>query len=128
MSSTGTGQKRVQAKASSIPIEKVEVCAYTVPTDSPESDGTLEWDKTTIVIVETEAAGTRGLGYTYADTSTAKLVHDLLGTIVKGADAMDIPGAWLRMVRAIDRKSTRLNSSHVEISYAVFCLKKKKKK
>src|SRR5438874_7783258 len=27
----------------------------------------------------------------------------------------------------IDRKSTRLNSSHVEISYAVFCLKKKKK-
>src|SRR5690349_24191156 len=28
---------------------------------------------------------------------------------------------------AIDRKSTRLNSSHVEISYAVFCLKKKKK-
>src|SRR5690349_24246201 len=30
--------------------------------------------------------------------------------------------------RSIDRKSTRLNSSHVEISYAVFCLKKKKKK
>src|SRR5204863_4188719 len=30
---------------------------------------------------------------------------------------------WLQ-----DRKSTRLNSSHVEISYAVFCLKKKKKK
>src|SRR5438874_10607367 len=27
-----------------------------------------------------------------------------------------------------DRKSTRLNSSHVEISYAVFCLKKKKRK
>src|SRR5690349_24171662 len=30
--------------------------------------------------------------------------------------------------RISDRKSTRLNSSHVEISYAVFCLKKKKKK
>src|SRR5438067_4355884 len=30
--------------------------------------------------------------------------------------------------RAEDRKSTRLNSSHVSISYAVFCLKKKKKK
>src|SRR5690349_23393878 len=30
-------------------------------------------------------------------------------------------------VRLVDRKSTRLNSSHVEISYAVFCLKKKKK-
>src|SRR5438874_13563417 len=31
-----------------------------------------------------------------------------------------------RRPRAQDRKSTRLNSSHVEISYAVFCLKKKK--
>src|SRR5690606_41130938 len=30
--------------------------------------------------------------------------------------------------KTIDRKSTRLNSSHVKISYAVFCLKKKKKK
>src|SRR5438874_8268954 len=34
--------------------------------------------------------------------------------------------ARLRKVAGIDRKSTRLNSSHVEISYAVFCLKKKK--
>src|SRR5690349_23254458 len=33
-----------------------------------------------------------------------------------------------RVRGAGDRKSTRLNSSHVEISYAVFCLKKKKKK
>src|SRR5438067_5674636 len=42
-------------------------------------------------------------------------------------------GGRLRAVRrrrqtARDRKSTRLNSSHVSISYAVFCLKKKKKK
>src|SRR6266853_5390735 len=36
-------------------------------------------------------------------------------------------GARLRD-RAADRKSTRLNSSHSQISYAVFCLKKKKKK
>src|SRR5690349_24052857 len=34
---------------------------------------------------------------------------------------------YLEHVVAQDRKSTRLNSSHVEISYAVFCLKKKKK-
>src|SRR5688572_31650933 len=32
-----------------------------------------------------------------------------------------------RVLRAADRKSTRLNSSHSQISYAVFCLKKKKK-
>src|SRR6266496_5845919 len=38
------------------------------------------------------------------------------------------PGALSGRSRWRDRKSTRLNSSHVEISYAVFCLKKKKKK
>src|SRR5690554_653420 len=37
------------------------------------------------------------------------------------------PDVRLLIVRATDRKSTRLNSSHVRISYAVFCLKKKKK-
>src|SRR3712207_8640873 len=37
------------------------------------------------------------------------------------------PGAdWQRHVPGQDRKSTRLNSSHANISYAVFCLKKKK--
>src|SRR5690554_7576269 len=35
---------------------------------------------------------------------------------------------WQYVSLSIDRKSTRLNSSHVRISYAVFCLKKKKKK
>src|SRR2546426_4170892 len=35
--------------------------------------------------------------------------------------------AWERLLERLDRKSTRLNSSHLVISYAVFCLKKKKK-
>src|SRR5947207_6836759 len=34
----------------------------------------------------------------------------------------------IKSMKALDRKSTRLNSSHTVISYAVFCLKKKKKK
>src|SRR5690349_23442580 len=38
------------------------------------------------------------------------------------------PYALVQKHEEKDRKSTRLNSSHVEISYAVFCLKKKKKK
>src|SRR5438874_7871550 len=50
-----------------------------------------------------------------------------------GTDARERRGALLVALAAAaveegreDRKSTRLNSSHVEISYAVFCLKKKK--
>src|SRR5258707_8075432 len=41
-------------------------------------------------------------------------------------DDKDLGKLDLRAVRASDRKSTRLNSSHANISYAVFCLKKKK--
>src|SRR2546427_2422038 len=40
----------------------------------------------------------------------------------------ELIASWLRLTKSIDRKSTRLNSSHSQISYAVFCLKKKKKK
>src|SRR3712207_7131962 len=52
-----------------------------------------------------------------------------LGMPPFGVDA----GAWMILVGhviygLVDRKSTRLNSSHANISYAVFCLKKKKKK
>src|SRR5205085_9977848 len=36
--------------------------------------------------------------------------------------------SWRHQLNSLDRKSTRLNSSHSQISYAVFCLKKKKKK
>src|SRR5690606_40735811 len=45
-------------------------------------------------------------------------------------DSRDMDAITLRVPLescAVDRKSTRLNSSHVKISYAVFCLKKKKK-
>src|SRR5690349_22057382 len=55
-------------------------------------------------------------------------VGNWLGAEIDGV-AVETLGAWARAsVTFTDRKSTRLNSSHVEISYAVFCLKKKKKK
>src|SRR2546430_4099964 len=43
---------------------------------------------------------------------------------------LEVPSLWsfrFPLAYVIDRKSTRLNSSHSQISYAVFCLKKKKK-
>src|SRR5205807_10464996 len=41
--------------------------------------------------------------------------------------ANDYVSIWVNGAAVVDRKSTRLNSSHLVISYAVFCLKKKKK-
>src|SRR5690349_21928921 len=53
--------------------------------------------------------------------------HQLLGRLTRDAGA-DTRARAVQPVLRADRKSTRLNSSHVEISYAVFCLKKKTKK
>src|SRR5437870_8342834 len=52
----------------------------------------------------------------------------ITGTVENIEHLRGRPGfAFVRHEREADRKSTRLNSSHVAISYAVFCLKKKKK-
>ena len=59
-------------------IEKVHVSAFTVPTRSPESDGTLKWDATTLVLVRIQAGGKTGIGYSYADVATAQLIEKTL--------------------------------------------------
>jgi L-alanine-DL-glutamate epimerase-like enolase superfamily enzyme len=82
-------------------IDTVRVSTYTVPTDAPESDGTLEWEKTTLVVVELTAAGVTGLGYTYADRATAALARDTLAPELKGEDAFAIPAANRRMLARI---------------------------
>lgn len=82
-------------------IEKVVVAAYTVPTDLPESDGTLEWIATTMVVVNVFAGGKCGLGYSYADTATAELIRDTLVPLLVGRDATAIAHRWSDMVRAI---------------------------
>src|SRR5690606_42037498 len=51
----------------------------------------------------------------------------LVGAVIEIARQVDVPTPNIDALFG-DRKSTRLNSSHVKISYAVFCLKKKKKK
>jgi L-alanine-DL-glutamate epimerase-like enolase superfamily enzyme len=96
MSSTLLATPRVEAA-----IERLEVGAFTVPTDAPEADGTLSWDSTTIVVVHAAAGGERGLGYTYADVSTARLVESKLAAIVQGRDAMAPQASWTAMVGAI---------------------------
>jgi len=84
-----------------IAIERLDVSAYTIPTDAPESDGTYAWDKTTMVLVEASAGGRIGIGYTYADTATATLIKNMLTEVVRGRNAMNVPGCWLAMVESI---------------------------
>src|SRR3712207_9005414 len=57
-----------------------------------------------------------------------KRVIQMLQNQTLRADAYDEYGRERLLKKGTDRKSTRLNSSHANISYAVFCLKKKKNK
>ncbi|NTU78018.1 MAG: mandelate racemase [Chloroflexales bacterium] len=85
----------------SVPIERVAVSAYTIPTDAPESDGTFTWDETTIVVIEVHAADLAGLGYSYTTPAAARLIADSLAGVVRGHDAMAVPEAWAAMVHAV---------------------------
>lgn len=85
---------------SPIPIERIDVSVYRIPTDAPEADGTYSWDSTTMVLVEATAGGACGIGYTYADTSTAQLIKSRLAGVVQGRNVMDIPGCWSAMLYA----------------------------
>src|SRR3712207_8031459 len=68
--------------------------------------------------------GVVGVGRGVGPTGSPELVVYLASP----TDAAGLPTAIDGvLVRSVDRKSTRLNSSHANISYAVFCLKKKKK-
>ena len=82
-------------------ISDLRVAAYKIPTATPESDGTAEWDSTTLVTVHVDARGVTGFGYTYADLATATLTDDRLKDIIIGRDPFAIDAAWAAMIRSV---------------------------
>jgi L-alanine-DL-glutamate epimerase-like enolase superfamily enzyme len=84
-----------------IRVEGIEAEARTIPTDGRESDGTLEWDSTTIVLVAVRAGGETGVGYTYADASAAALIEGKLAPAIVGRDALATAACWQAMHAAL---------------------------
>ena len=82
-------------------VERLRASAYEVPADAPESDGTLAWDSTTIVVVEVEAGGETGIGFTYGPPAVAALVQGELAEVVRDADPLAPQAAWARMSGAV---------------------------
>jgi L-alanine-DL-glutamate epimerase-like enolase superfamily enzyme len=82
-------------------IARVRGSAFAIPTATPESDGTHEWNATTLVLVEIEGGSKTGIGFTYADTATAKLINDTLAGFVTGRNAFAISDCWNAMVAGI---------------------------
>ena len=82
-------------------IDRLDVSVFTVPTEEPESDGTLTWTETTVVVAEPRAGGCVGLGFTYGTPACATLIRDILEPVVLVADPLDVPGAWAAMAAAV---------------------------
>ncbi len=87
--------------SAAVRVEQIDVGVYRIPTEAPESDGTYEWEATTLVLVEARGGGRTGLGFTYADAATARLIQDSLAPMVRGRDARAVQGSWQAMVHAI---------------------------
>jgi L-alanine-DL-glutamate epimerase-like enolase superfamily enzyme len=82
-------------------VERLDVSAYTIPTDKPESDGTMAWDSTTVVVVEAHGGGHTGLGYTYGPEAVASIVSSKLAGAVRGTNVLAPETAWAAMSRTV---------------------------
>src|SRR5690606_41174911 len=111
------------APAGSLAVPPAE--AFTAAPDPPRSvEAAAPGDPVGLGLDVGEAAGTEPFAYCEHELGTAGQRDDRLG----GGSPRLSDGIDHALVVTADRKSTRLNSSHVKISYAVFCLKKKKHK
>jgi L-alanine-DL-glutamate epimerase-like enolase superfamily enzyme len=84
-----------------VPVERIEAAAYDIPTDRPESDGTLEWTSTVVVVVQAHAGGRTGVGYTYGSAGCVDVIGSTLGGEVCGGDALQVGKAWASMVHSV---------------------------
>jgi L-alanine-DL-glutamate epimerase-like enolase superfamily enzyme len=82
-------------------VEGLDAAVYVVPTDAPEADGTLAWDKTTLVLVTARAGSQQGIGWSYTATAAAPVVTGILSDVVAGRSALDVAGANEAMTRAL---------------------------
>lgn len=84
-----------------VPVTAIYISAYTIPTSTPEADGTIEWNSTTFILVEITAGNKTGIGYTYANEATAIVIDKILKQIVTGSNALDIPSLNANMIKSI---------------------------
>ncbi len=82
-------------------IQRLDVTAFRVPTDEPESDGTLAWDHTDVVVVEATAGDATGVGWTYAASAVAGLIGGILRDVVVGQSGLAVEAAWSAMTRRL---------------------------
>lgn len=108
-------------------VERVQAAAYTIATERPESDGTLEWDSTTMVLARASGGGRSGLGFTYSHAAAAGLIETRLAAAVEGLSAMSPQAAWEAMRHSLRNIGARGVGMHAvsAVDLALWDLKAK---
>ena len=83
------------------PLSTVHAAAFRVPTDGTEADGTLAWDSAVVVVVNAEAGGKTGLGYSYGAPEAASPINGTLAPVLAGTDSLDIQAGHRAMRRRV---------------------------
>jgi L-alanine-DL-glutamate epimerase-like enolase superfamily enzyme len=86
-------------------VRSIRADAYVVPTSTedrerPESDGTIRWDSTGILVVRVEAGGATGLGYAYTAPASIQIVQDVLWSVIENADPVGTERLYWEMAAA----------------------------
>src|ERR1700761_644686 len=92
---------------SDISVDKVDVSAYTIPTDAPEGDGTLRWDSTTLIVCEVHAGGKVGIGYSYGNQATALVAEHLAHKCLLQGPGLGIQALHATMFREVRNDGSR---------------------
>lgn len=92
---------------SEAPVKDVSVMAYTIPTDTPEADGTFAWKSTTLVVAHITAGGTTGLGYTYGSKAVVPEAEHIAEKCLLGQSPFDIPRLHQAMLREVRNDGSR---------------------
>ncbi|MEO7017911.1 MAG: enolase C-terminal domain-like protein [Leifsonia sp.] len=87
-------------------VSRIALSAYSVPTTTfgvaqRESDGTVEWDSTGVLLVEVESDGVSGLGYAYTSAAALVVARDVLAPIVLGSSPLNVESSFWSMARAV---------------------------
>lgn len=89
------------------PIRKVDISAWTVPTDAPEADGTFAWNSTTLILAEISAGNEIGIGYTYGSNAVGKLAEHLADACLLHQSPFDIPHLHAALLHAVRNDGSR---------------------
>ena len=89
------------------PLRTLQAASYLIPTDLPEADGTLAWDRTTLVVVHAEADGHLGTGWTYSTPAAGLVVTSVLAEVIEGLSVLDVPACTEAMYRAVRNFGSR---------------------